>query len=57
MILKSRHKGLERLFTTANAAGVSAQQVRKIRLILAQRNLAPEPAAMKPATPCAMLGR
>lgn len=46
MILRFRHKGLERLFTTGNASGVSAQQVRKIRLILAQLNLAVEPAAM-----------
>ncbi len=46
MILRFRHKGLERLFSTGIASGVSAQIVRKIRLILAQLNLAIEPAAM-----------
>lgn len=46
MILRFRHKGLERLFTTGNASGVSAQQAGKIRLILAQLHMAAEPAAM-----------
>ena len=46
MILRFRHKGLERLFTTGDASGVSAQYVRKIRLILAQLNLVVEAAAM-----------
>jgi proteic killer suppression protein len=46
MISRFRHKGLERLFTTGNASGVSAQQVRKIRLILAQLHRACDPAEM-----------
>jgi len=46
MILRFRHKGLERLFTTGNASGVSAQQVRRIRLILAQLNAARIPTMM-----------
>ena len=46
MILRFRHKGLEQLFTTGNASGVSAQQVRKIQLILAQLNVARSPAMM-----------
>lgn len=46
MILRFRHKGLERLFTTGNASGVSARQVQRIRLILAQLNAARTPAMM-----------
>jgi proteic killer suppression protein len=46
MILRFRHKGLERLFTSGNAGGVSAQHVRKIRLVLAQLNIALAPEAM-----------
>lgn len=46
MIVRFRHKGLERLFTTGNASGVSTQQVRRIRLILAQLNVARSAAMM-----------
>jgi toxin HigB-1 len=46
MILRFRHKALERLFTTGNARGVSAQQVRKIQLILGMLNVAREPSMM-----------
>ena len=46
MILRFRHKGLERLFTSGNASGVSAQQVRRIKLILAMLNAARTPAMM-----------
>jgi proteic killer suppression protein len=46
MILRFRHKGLERLFTTGNASGVSAQQVRRIQLILALLNVARTPTMM-----------
>jgi len=46
VISRFRHKGLERLFATGNASGVSAQQVRRIRLILAQLHVAREPAMM-----------
>jgi proteic killer suppression protein len=46
MILRFRHKGLEQLFATGNAGGVSAQQVRRIQLILAQLNAARSPALM-----------
>jgi toxin HigB-1 len=46
MILRFRHKGLERLFTTGNARGVSARHVRKIQLILAQLNISRTPAMM-----------
>ena len=46
VILRFRHKGLERLFTTGNARGVSAQHVRKIQLILAQLNLSRAPSMM-----------
>jgi proteic killer suppression protein len=46
MILRFRHKGLERLFTTGNARGLSAQHVRKIQLILAQLNISRTPAMM-----------
>jgi proteic killer suppression protein len=46
MITRFRHKGPERLFTTGNASGVSAQHVRKISLILSQLNVVIEPAEM-----------
>lgn len=46
MISRFRHKGLERLFTTGSASGVSAQQVRRIQLILALLNAARTPAMM-----------
>lgn len=46
MILRFRHKGLERLFTTGNASGVSAQQVRRIRVILGLLNVAQAPSTM-----------
>lgn len=43
MILRFRHKGLERLFTTGNASGVSAQHVRRIQMILGLLNVARSP--------------
>ncbi len=46
MILRFRHKGLERLFTTGNASGVSAQHTRRIRLILALLSVARSPDMM-----------
>jgi proteic killer suppression protein len=46
MIKRFRHKGLERLFTTGHASGVSAQQARRLQLILAQLNVAYAPAIM-----------
>ncbi len=46
MISRFRHKGLERLFTTGNASGVSAQQVRRIQMILALLNVARTPEMM-----------
>ena len=46
MIVRFRHKGLERLFATGNASGVAAQHVRKIQVILALLNVAREPSMM-----------
>ncbi len=46
MVKRFRHKGLERLFTTGNASGVSAHQARRLQLILAQLNVAYAPAIM-----------
>ncbi len=46
MILRFRHKGLERLFSREDSSGVSGQNVRKIRQILAFLNVANEPADM-----------
>ena len=46
MIKRFRHKGLERLFTTDNPSGVSAQQTRRNQLILAQPNVAHRPDIM-----------
>ena len=40
MIESIKHKGLRRLAETGSAAGVSTQQVRKLRLILADLNVA-----------------
>ena len=46
MILRFRHKGLERLFTAGDASGVSPQLARRMQVILAQLNRAREPAMM-----------
>lgn len=46
MILRFRHKGLERLFTAGDASGVSAQHIRRLRQILDLLNRSREPAAM-----------
>ena len=46
MILRFRHKGLERLFRTGSARGLSAQHVGRIRLVLAQFNISRTPAMM-----------
>ncbi len=46
MIVRFRHKGLERLFTQGDTSGVSAQQVRKLRQILGYLNVSEEPAEM-----------
>jgi proteic killer suppression protein len=35
MIVRFRHRGLERLFTRGDRSGVNAQHVRKLRQILA----------------------
>lgn len=43
MILRFRHTGLERLFSTGDLSGVSAQQVRKLIQILAVLNVSQEP--------------
>jgi toxin HigB-1 len=46
MILRFHHKGLERLFMTGEARGVSAQHVPKLRRILAQLHASQEPSGM-----------
>jgi proteic killer suppression protein len=46
MIQRFRHKGLERLFTSGNASGVSTQHVRRIQMILALLSVARVPAMM-----------
>lgn len=46
MIVRFRHKGLERLFSTGDASGVSARQVGRLRLILALLNVSRAPAMM-----------
>ena len=35
MIIQFRHKGLERLFTSGDTRGVSAQQAKRLRRLLA----------------------
>jgi proteic killer suppression protein len=46
MIVRFRHKGLERLFTMGDTSGVSAQHVRKLQQILAFLNVSQEPTDM-----------
>lgn len=46
MVRSFRHKGLAKLFTAGNSAGVSAQHARQIQLILAQLQVARSPAMM-----------
>jgi len=46
MILRFRHKGLEKLFAKGDASGVTAQHVRKLQLILTTLNAATSPAGM-----------
>jgi proteic killer suppression protein len=46
MIIRFRHKGLERLFLREDASGVSAQHGRKIQQVLAFLNVSQEPADM-----------
>ena len=46
MIVRLRHKGLERLFKSGDTSGVNAQHVRKLRQILAALNNASSPAGM-----------
>jgi proteic killer suppression protein len=46
MVLRFRHKGLERLFTMGDPSGVSAQHIRRIQLILALLNRSRTPAMM-----------
>jgi proteic killer suppression protein len=44
MIVRFRHKGLERLFMSGDTSGVNAQHVRKLRQILLALNNAANPA-------------
>ena len=46
MIVRFRHKGLERLFMSGDTSGVNAQHVRKLRQILLALNNATNPAGM-----------
>ena len=46
MIVRFRHRGLERLFTSGDTSGVSAQQARKLQQILAHLNVCQEPEDM-----------
>lgn len=46
MIVRFRHKGLERLFRSGDTSGVNAQHVRKLRQILTALNNASNPAGM-----------
>ena len=46
MILRFRHKGLERLFVKGGASGVNAQQIRRLRVILTMLNTAASQANM-----------
>lgn len=46
MILRFRHKGLEQLFTRGDTSAVSAQNPKKLRLILAYLNVSQKPQDM-----------
>ena len=46
MIVRFRHKGLERLFTTGRASGINPQFAPKLRRILTLLNDGPVPAAL-----------
>ena len=46
MIIRFRHKGLERLFASGDARGVSAQQVKRLRRLLASLSTATSPLNM-----------
>jgi toxin HigB-1 len=46
MILRFRHKGLERLFASGDTRGVSAQQVKRLRRLLASLAAATRPLNM-----------
>jgi len=39
MIVRFRHKGLERVFTTGDARGISAEHVPRLQQILAYLNV------------------
>jgi proteic killer suppression protein len=46
MILRFRHRGLERLYSRGDASGVSAQQVKRLRAVLAALATASAPSDM-----------
>jgi proteic killer suppression protein len=46
MILRFRHKGLERLFSEDDTSGVSAQHVKRLRVMLAALASAAAPSDM-----------
>jgi proteic killer suppression protein len=47
MIVRFRHRGLERLFASGDKSGVNAQHVRKLRQILVALNNASNPAGFR----------
>ena len=46
MIIRFRHKGLERLFASGDARGVNAQQAKRLRRLLAALSTATNPLNM-----------
>jgi len=46
MIVRFRHKGLERLFASGDTRGVSAQQAKRLRRLLASLSTATSPLNM-----------
>jgi proteic killer suppression protein len=46
MVIRFRHKGLERLFASGDARGVNAQQVKRLRRLLASLATATSPLNM-----------
>ena len=46
MILRFKHRGLERLFTDGTVSGIDARQTNRIRLILGRLNASSSPGDM-----------
>jgi proteic killer suppression protein len=46
MIMRIRHKGLERFFRTGDTSGINAQHAERLRLLLTTLNVSADPDGM-----------